>query len=226
MNINNMIPMRRRRPRNKFAAGCLGTFTVIALLFSAGVWWFVGRPANQAMQSFQELQQAPALEAQLSNRAAFTIPANGELDRADVERFIAVQLAIRDNLEGGVNTLSERYAQVGDQEFNIMDALRMAGAYRDYLHLLNDARVAQVAALNSQNFSAEEYRWVRSETLRAAGLPGIGANFEGLVGVMAGQASQGQTRIDNTPAPAANVELIQGMRDELQGVSGLAVLGF
>lgn len=226
MDMNTMIPTRRRRPRNKFVAGCLGTFTVILLLISAGVWWFVGRPANQALQSFQELQQAPALEAQLNNRAGFTAPSGGELERSQVERFIAVQTAIRDNLEGGVTTLSERYAQIGDQEFNIMDALRMAGAYRDYLQLLNDARSAQVAALNSQGFSAEEYRWVRSETLRAAGLPGIGVEFEGLVGALAGQGSQLRTRVDDGPAPAANIELIQEMQDQLQGAAGLAVLGF
>lgn len=227
MNINTMIPGRRRRPRNKFVAGCLGTFTVIALLVSAGVWWFVGRPANQAWESFQELQQAPALEAQLNNRTDFAAPADGQLERAQVERFIAVQTAIRDNLEGGVTTLSERYAEIGGQEFNIMDALRMAGAYRDYLQLLNDARGAQIAALNNQEFSAAEYRWVRSATLQAAGLPGIGVEFEGLIGAMAGQGGgQLQTSADNVPASAANVELIQDMREQLQGVSGLAVLGF
>lgn len=226
MDLNTMIPMRRRRPRNRFVAGCLGTVTVLLLLASALVWWFVGRPANQVLQSFQELQEAPALEAQLSNRSAFTVPADSELQREQVERFIAVQTAIRDHLEGGVTVLSERYAQLGDQEFNIMDALRMAGAYRDYLKLLTDARTAQIAALNSQGFSAEEYRWVRTETLRAAGLPGIGAQFEGLVGALAGQGSPMPVPVDSSPAPAVNVALIEDMREDLQGVSGLAVLGF
>lgn len=226
MDMNTMIPMRRRRPRNRFVAGCLGTVTVLLLLASALVWWFVGRPASQVLQSFQELQQAPALEAQLSNRSAFTVPADQELQRDQVERFIAVQTAILGHLEGGVSLLSERYAQIGDQEFNIMDALLMAGAYRDYLRLLTDARNAQIAALNSQGFSAEEYRWVRSETLRAAGLPGIGTEFEGLVGALAGQGSRMPVRVDGSPAPAANVALIDDMREDLQGVSGLAVLGF
>lgn len=222
----DMLNPRRRRPRNKFVAGCATVFTILGLLFSLGVWLFVGRPATQAFRSVQELQQAPALEAQLANRAPFAAPQDGLLARDQVERYIAVQESITEQLRGGISTLAERYEQVGGQEFQIMDVLRMAGAYRDYLQLLGDVRTAQVTALDAQGFSAGEYSWVRTEVLRAAGMPISYGGFEGLVGALSGQQQRDPAQDARTPVPPQNAALLQEMEQEMRSVTALAVLGF
>lgn len=222
--MNTMLNPNRR-PRNKFLAGCLITFTVLGLLASLLAWWFIGRPAQQAWNSFQTLTTSQPLEQQLSNRSSFSAPASNELTEAQVDRFISAQQQMKGVMESNLATLTDRYEELGNREFKLTDLLTLGGAYRDYVQLLSQARDAQVDALNAQGFSAEEYRWVRTEILRASGWQGMGADFEGILGAMQGRSSQSRT-IDSSPAPEANVELVRARQSELQDAAALAVLGF
>lgn len=220
----NPLLRTQRRPRNRFVSGCLLTFTVLGLLAAGLVWWFIGRPAQQAWNSYQQLSESQPLEQVLVNRAGFSAPADGLLDSAQVDRFIGAQQQMKSTMEANMATLTARYEELGNRELQLTDLLTLGSAYRDYAQLLSSAREAQVSALNDHGFSAEEYRWVRTEVLRAAGWQGLGTDFEGLIAAMQGRQVPSR-QVDGSPAPEANVELIRARQSDIQEAAALAVFG-
>ena len=158
----------------KVLGGCL-IVALLALVVGGGAaWWFVLRPAWNAGSQFigaaNQLAELAQIEAKVHNRSAFSPPGDGRIPDEALGRFLAVQQSIKDRLGPTLDTLESKYRQIeADAKANggkpgLADAL---GAYGDLFTLVRDAKQAQVDALNGQNLSLEEYRWIRGQAYAA-----------------------------------------------------------
>lgn len=208
------------------ALGC-GAVGLVVLAIGAGLaWWFVGRPLAAAFQSVQELERMGSLEQRLANRAAYAPPADGLLDERQIERLLAAQEAMRDDLAGRAERLQRLIDEFDARPAEGLDLLLVAQTYAELLRLVADALAAQAAALNAQGFSPGEYAWVRREVLRAAGLSVDQADVDGFVGALTGEGpSLAATDRLAVAVPEANRALVERYRERLDDTAFLALLG-
>lgn len=215
-----------RRGGGRWLFGCLGV--VLVLLIAGGIagWWFVLRPFQQMAAAVQEVATIQQLDQRVTNTAPYTPPEDRALTEAQLERYLAVLRGVRDDLDVRLGELQRRYEDIGGQQPQLTDVPRLAGAYADLMRLMVRAKEAQVAALNEQGFSQDEYRWVRTEVLTAAGLQGAGYDISSFVQAMAdGQDPTAAPAPAPAVAPAANRELVERYVDDLQELGFLALVG-
>lgn len=156
-----------------FVIGCLGVLVVLAVLGGGIAWFKVIKPGMEFAGGIAELRKEYSeLHESIDNRSGFNPPSDAELDEERFQRFLAAQRQMRDELEGRLEELQDKYEALEDEiderggEAGISD---MMGAYSDLTDLLIDAKRAQVAAINAQDFSLQEYNWVRDRVYRAIG---------------------------------------------------------
>ena len=158
----------------KILGGCL-IVALLALVVGGGAtWWFVLRPVwnagSQVVGAASQLAELAQIESKVHNRTAFSPPDDGRISDEALSRFLAVQQAIKDRLGPTLDELQAKYQQIEtDAKANggkpgIADVL---GAYGDLFSLVRDAKQSQVDALNGQNLSLEEYRWIRGQAYAA-----------------------------------------------------------
>ena len=204
--------------------GCGAVALIGLIVVGALVWWFAARPIAQIAQAAQSVSRIAQIDARVTNRAAFVAPANGELAEEQLERYVAVLRRVRDDLEGRYRTLEARYAEIDGRRPEWTDIPRLASAYADFLGLLVEAKESQVAALNAEGFSLEEYAWVRSTTLSAAGLPGATYDLGAFVTSVTGDGRLDE-RAPTLVVPERNRALIERRGAEFGDLAFLAVLG-
>ena len=158
----------------KTLGGCL-IVALLALVVGGGAaWWFVLRPAwnagSQFLDAANQMADLVKLETAVKNRAAFTPPDDGRIGDESLGRFLATQQIIHDRLGSQLTTLEAKYRQIeadakakGGQP-GVADVL---GAYGDLFSLVRHAKQVQVDALNAQNLSLAEYRWIRIQAYAA-----------------------------------------------------------
>ena len=143
-------------------------------LFATGSY-FLYRAATPLIEDARNyvrgLSELGKLEAEVKNKAPHAAPASGELSEAQVQRFARVQNhaahgsgSAHAGLRAEVSTLDlERrpLAPIGARPF---------GGLRELAGVYVQARRYQVDALNKENFSQEEYSWVRNRMFEAAGM--------------------------------------------------------
>lgn len=206
----------------KLAIGC-GVVFVVLFLAGAGVaWWFIGRPAASVVGAVRDVQRIESIRDDVRDTSAYQPPADGVLSGEQVERYLDVQRAMRSRLEDRVQTLRERYEEI-DSEGRDPTPGDLARAWADTTGLLVEATEAQVDALNAQNFSLEEYDWVRRNVLLAAGFAAPGYDITDLAGedADAGEAVAPEA----TEVPEENVELVAPHSEELEQVVPFAWFG-
>jgi len=219
------IPPPRGGGCARWAVGCGSLALVLLLVGAAAAWWFVGRPVAEVVQRIERLEAQGPLERRLSNRTPFQPPADGLLSDEQIVRYLDAQRRMRRELAERAERLERRLEEVDRERPQWVDLIRMAGAYRDVLRLVEEAVDARAAALDGQGFSAEEYRWVRWEVLRALGAPGAAYGVDGLAAAFTGQAATAASPPPQTPVPEANRARIEPYREELEEHLGLALLG-
>ena len=192
----------------RWVVGCLVALLVLALVIGGLVWWFVIRPVQGVLGNLTNLSQLEELDKQIRNTAAYTPPSNGEISPDQLERLLSVERSIKTQvgerlkqLEGKYQSLSEVNAQ------NFSQALEGMG---DMFKVLVDAKKAQVDALNTQNFSKNEYRWVRDGTFQALSQV-TGVPFTGFPDL---QGETPQIYAPTTPS-SDNVGQVTPFKDEL-----------
>jgi hypothetical protein len=214
----------RSRGCAPWLVGCGVALLIVVVVGSAAAWWFIGRPVQQIARAAQEVGRIQTLDARVSDRSAYQPPADGELSEAQVRRYVAVLRRIEGDLEAEVLILEARYAEIDGRRPTWTDIPRLAGAYADFLRLLVRAKEAQVEALNAERFSLEQYAWVRREVLRAAGLPGVGYDVSAFVDAVTAEGALAPAA-EPAPVPARNAALVEAVREELEEVAFLALLG-
>ncbi len=168
----------------KLLVGCGLALFIFGITAAVAGYYFVVRPARAFLASMTELSDVADLETALTNTSPFTAPADGTLSATQVQRFMAVQSAVKTQLGTRFEELKTKYDQLdgemsaGKRTIRLTEAV---GAYRDLFGLIAEARTAQVNALNAQNFSEQEYLWVRLRVFEAAGLSVTGVDLSELV---------------------------------------------
>jgi len=206
----------------KFAIGCFGVLVVLALAGGAFTWFKVIKPGMEMASGFMELgEEFERLNDSVENQASFRPPADGVLDLERFERFLAAQRQIQTSMEGRLGELKEKYEALdqrlesGEDSAGIGDVI---GAYADIGELLIAGKRAQVEALNSHDFSLEEYAWVRDQSYRALGQS---------VAVASIPNAPGQVQFNgNEEVAPETVALVEPHREELMQALALAWWGF
>lgn len=201
--------------------GCLVVVAVVLIAGGAAAYYFLGRPALSAFNAARDLGKIQQIERRVSNRSSFSPPASGELTAQQVDRYLAVSGQVMSSLENRVEVLDERYRDLSSRA-NFTGFREAIFAWSDLLRLIVEAKEAQVDALNSSGFSLDEYSWVRSQVLTAAGITFFEVDLAQLVADAADPTVQRQQAAQ---VPQANVELVAPHAQELERLVPLAVFG-
>ncbi len=154
--------------------GCLAIGLLLVVIGAGAAYWFVLRPLWNAGSAIADSTKGLAAVAQaeqaVANKSPFTAPADGHLSPAQVQSLVAVQTAMQAALGTDLDTLKAKYDAIDAQhkasgkDANLSEVM---GAYSDFSGFILKAKQAQVAALNQQNMSLEEYNWVRGQAYAA-----------------------------------------------------------
>jgi hypothetical protein len=219
----------------KVLAGCLIVLFICAV-GGAVVVYFLYRAAQPMIQNVSEsidrAQELSALGEKIANKATYTAPASGELTQAQVDRFLRVQDRVVSNLgprwkdlEARVKDIQSR-TDAGAKELSFTEVLTF---FAEAGSVLVEARRAQVDALNAEQFSSEEYNWVRVNAYSAAGLELAGAIDWSAVQTMmqenAAKAGVPAPTLPKMEVPEANRALVKPHVAKLKEWWGLAFLG-
>ena len=206
----------------KLGLGCL---SIIAVLFVVGgglLYVNFIRPARNVVVAAQSVSQIRQLDERVRNRDQFEAPTDHLLDISSVERYMGVQERISATLSERLELLEAKYAEF-EEDGRDENLAELAAAWTDMMNLLVEAKEAQVAALNEQNFSVAEYRWVRSRVLHAAGYGLYGYDTAGIL--TAGESGGMRNVSETRSAPDANVRLVEPFSEQLEGYLALAYFG-
>lgn len=206
-----------------FAIGCAAVLVLLTVAGVGVVWFKFGDDISAGIDAVQGVAKlAPQFEElneSIENRADYAPPSNEELGEDAFQRFLAAQRQMRNGLEGRLEELQSKYEAL-EQEIDERGGQAglgdMMGAYSDLTDLLIDAKRVQVEAINDQNFSLQEYNWVRNQVYR-----GIGES----VAVAAIAANPGASGDFKTTVPEATREMVEPYREELMKSHVLAWWG-
>lgn len=185
----------------KLLVGCLIILVILAV--GLGVATFVlYRAASPAIENARAylsgLSELGEIDRKLTNQSPYEPPATGELTAAQVERFARVQDSMRQALGRRMDEIDAKYKNLSTDSGRQPSFGELMGALRDLADVVVQAKRFQVEALNQENFSLDEYTWVRGRVYQAAGVEAVG-NLD-LERVAA--AVRDGTGIDSVDAPS------------------------
>jgi hypothetical protein len=208
---------------------CAVLFLLIGAAAITAGYFFVYKPAKQYVATFTQLQVLPKLEAEVKNRSNYVAPDSGELTRAQVQRFLATQQAIRAHLGQRVEQIAAKYQWLeksadSKQQPPISE---LVGALKEMAGLIVEAKQAQVKALNQHQFSLGEYEWTRARVYEASGIP-IDLAFQAAIreaaaGKVPAFDKMGQSK--SGAVPEVNRSLVAPHKEQLTDSAGLAFFG-
>jgi hypothetical protein len=159
----------------KFLGGCLIVCLVLVVGGGAvGYYVFVKPYTDMAGEAVAFAQELETLDSEIATRGPYQPPKDGAVSPDAMQRYLAVQRGMRTDLEGDMQTLQARYEALDNElESEQRDAsiAEIMTAYRDLAGLYLEAKRAQVAALNEQRMSINEYHWIRGQIYAALGQP-------------------------------------------------------
>lgn len=160
----------------KLLTGCLIVLVLAAIATAAALYFgyrFARPYIDDATSYVERMRDIPAVADRIENKSPFEAPQDGELSENQVERFLSVQEQVRktlgtrwSELEARATAFQEK-AKASGRDLSLGE---LAGIFSDLGGVYLEARAAHVEALNTQKFSAAEYRWVRLRMYEAAGL--------------------------------------------------------
>lgn len=159
----------------KWLIGCLVTGLLLVVVVCGAAYWFVWRPlaasGGDFMGQVDDLKKIGEAEQAVKNKSSFSAPVDGKLSAAQVNAFVTIQQTIHDKMGPDFAVLEEKYKKMSEQDGNSQEpsASDIMGGFADMTGLMAKAKQAQVEALNVQNMSLEEYRWIRDQA--SAALP-------------------------------------------------------
>lgn len=221
----------------KFIAGCLvGLFLLLA---GAGVIaylaWDVIRPivttVTEVTDGVKRLGEVTDLDKDLTTREPFTAPASGELTEAQVARFVRVQSTVRTALGSRIQRFVDTYRTLGqapDGTSRVPSLPELLGGLSGVSDVYLEAWRAQVAAMNADGFSRDEFSWVRLRVYQAAGLDAVRYDARDLERAFEHVARGAQLEVPAVTlpdAPAVNKALVKPHLELMRQWVPLAVFG-
>lgn len=147
----------------KLLVGCLFFFLILTVVGAVGGYFFVYRPA---MSFIDDVQEFTEWEERLDEAGPYEPPQDGIVTAEQVERFVAVQEVVDELLGTQIEEIAEAARQVeGGGNPDLTELWQLFRQVRGLFGEANDARDAQVEAMNEQGFSAEEYDWIQSRVM-------------------------------------------------------------
>jgi hypothetical protein len=213
----------------KLAIGC-GVVVLVLGVCAAGVTYYLYRQVSSTVAQFAELAQVADLERNIRNHAAFEPPSSEELTDGQIEKLVQVQGEVRRRVGERMAAFEEKYkALVHKNDASVSDAPALLRAYGDLATTWLDAKRGQIEALNSAGLSLEEYRWIRHQAYRAAGLAFVDLD----IGKLVDEAKRGMTshepgRISGAigpDGPESNRARVERVRKQLEQNLALASFG-
>lgn len=219
----------------KVAIGCL-IVLVIALIGFGAAGYYAYRWAQPMIQStgdyLDRAREMTRLGDRVQNRAPYVPPSSGELTASQVDRFIAVQGRVRDELGSRWTDIETKSAEIREKTQNNQRELTFAEfttVLSDLSSLYLEARQAQVDALNVHKFSDGEYTWVRNRVYEAAGMELAGGIDMSKIEALAREsAMKSNVKLPDMPkpnVPEANLKLVKPHLAKLKESFPLALLG-
>lgn len=226
-------PKKSNTVRN-VVLGCAVVLLLAVVAAGVAFYYFVWTPGRELIASgteaFATVEELGRIEEGVEDRSPYAPPADRRLTGAQVERLIAVQRSVREDLGPRFEELEARYDSRtgGDTEPSIREIL---GFWRELGGLATEAKRRQVEALNEQGFSLAEYEWVREQAYLALGMDTLAVGLDDVAaaareGGVSGleDLSRQQERADDA-VPPENRALVEPHRDELAEWAPLALLG-
>lgn len=222
----------------RFLFGCFLLF--LAGLGVGGYFFYtrVLRPVTHSLADLTQLTRLGRVNDRLANKDPYTPPADGVLSAEQVRRFLAVQAEVRDSTGATFGRVRERLGGLPEKMKNpdgtlSFDFGAMMGAFKGIGPDILALKERQVTALNRQDFSRAEYRWVRESVFRAMGNTYVGQYLED-AGRILEQVQKGEkpppgeteSRREEPRVPAENLRLVEGLADTLKAWLPVAALGF
>lgn len=218
----------------KSCFGCFFTGLLLIAVGSIAVYFLAIKPlVSTSLGGIANLvDQAEENEA-IENKEPFVAPEDGELTYDQVRDYMAVRNHMISEMGHQLDAFKERYEHLyanRDQQGELSGLGEVVGAFRDLMTLLPEAKELQVEALNLRGLSLEEYKWVKGEMYRAAGiaLPQLGTK-EILEMAREGAANpeslQERFQVDMSEVPEKNQELVKSHARKLKESIWLAWLG-
>ena len=209
----------------KLLTGCLIVF-VIALVGFGVAGYYAYRFAKPMIDSaggyVARARELSQLGDFFKQKTAYEPPKSGELTQGQIERFIAVQTKVRNELGGRWSDVETKSAEIrkkteGNQPLSFSE---VTGIFSDLANIYIDARRAQVTALNTQKFSDAEYDWVRRRVWEAAGMHlASGIDMSKIEDLARESANKSNAQIPDIPMPEVppkNIALIKPHATQLK----------
>lgn len=212
----------------KILIGCLALLVVGTIGGGLAFYFWIYLPGRDYVASFAQLGQVEELNERIVNQERF-VSDDELLEPGQVERFAAVQRAIRAGLGSRLQFLEQKYESVGRElesearQPSISDLLTFL---REVSQLYLEVKRLQVEALNEQGFSLSEYQWVRSRFYNAAGVNFFSFSLESLAeAVQKGEVPELGEELGADPVAQRNRQLAEPYQEEVPEWLAFAWLG-
>jgi hypothetical protein len=215
----------------KILAGCL-IVLVIAIIGFAVAGYYAYRLAQPMIQSTGEFldraRELSRLGDRVANRSRYVPPDDGGLTEAQLERFLAVQTRVRDELGARWAEIEKKSAEIREKtkDGRELTFSEFTTVFSDLANIYMDARREQVNALNVHKFSDSEYWWVRMRVYEAAGMEiTSGIDMSKLEQMAKDNGMPIKLENARPNVPEANIKLVRPHLPKLKESFHLAVLG-
>jgi hypothetical protein len=187
----------------------------VLLVMGLGGWaayTFLIRPSQALVQSLQAMVQA---DKRITVQTPYT--PGGALTSDQLGRFEQVQAQVKRELGAQFTELEKRLNQLAtNQEGRLtLDYRAALDLFGDSAQTLLKAKDLQIAALNAQNFSAQEYAWVRSQVYSALGLGVPNLNPEEILRQIANRDFNPTVQLVQSEVSRLTRDLVAPLRQEL-----------
>lgn len=219
----------------KILAGCLIVLVIAAIgVAVAGYYAYRAmKPViDNASSYLDKAREVTRLGEDIRIKTRFEAPANDELTASQVERFIAVQTRVRDELGDKWAEIEKTSADIKARtDTNAKDwtLIEFTSVFSEIANIWLDGRRAQVKALNIQRFSESEYQWVRRRVYEAAGVNLAGnmdlSKIEALARDNASRNGVNLKPMDLPKIPEKNIALVKPHAAKVREWIPMAVLG-
>ena len=218
----------------KVLAGCLIVLVIAAIGFGAA-GYYAFRWAQPMIQStgdyLERARQMAQLGDRVQNRSPYVPPSTGELTASQVERFLAVQTRVRDELGTQWAAIETKSAEIREKTHDKRELSfsEFTSVFSDLAGIYTEARRAQVNALNIHKFSDGEYSWVRNRVYEAAGMEvASGIDLSKIEALARDTAMKNNVKLPDMPKPnvaPANIKLVRPHLARLKEALPIAILG-
>ena len=218
----------------KILTGCLIVLVIAMIGFGvAGYYAYrIARPMIESAGDYMaRAREIARLGDGVNNKTTFVPPKNGELTASQVERFVAVQGRVRNELGDRWGEIEKKSEEIRKKtEGNEMLGFsEVRSIFADIASIYVEARKAQVKALNIHKFSDAEYTWVKRRVYEAAGMHiASGLDFSAIEDLARDGGQKSTTKPPDMPmpeVPPVNIKLVKPLAGQLKEWIPMAVLG-